>query len=254
VDIFNHSAQFIFMLQPKKRKHMTAKKILDAYKSGERDFSEVVCNNDSFDNFQLPGIIFKKADLSFCSFYGTNLEGADFSQANLEWTGFIRANLKRANFEKARCIWSRFNESQLEKTSFRGADLSWSLFFNTNLYAGADLTGAITATLATDPSQITEEGMRKLAEKLGIMKGKIEPELLARLQLIAGSTKEKTGAAASDTHAKSGYGAGASGDSAYSGLGKGTPGDYHTAGGAKGVEYGAVGAYTKKKKKDPYDK
>src|SRR3989338_9662749 len=173
------------MLNPKKREALTAKKILDLYKEGRRDFSGVVCNNDSFDNFQLAGIIFKKADLSYCSFYGTNLEGADFSEAQLEWTGFIRANLKHANFEKCRAVWSRFNESKFEKTNFRGADLSWSLFFNTNLYAGADLTGAIAATIATDPGQITKEGMKLLGEKLGSMKDKMDPELITRLQLIA---------------------------------------------------------------------
>ena len=232
-----------------KKRYMTAKKILDLYKKGERDFSGVVCNNDSFDGFDLRGIIFKKADLGFCSFYGTNLSGADFSEANLEWTGFIRANLKNTNFEKARATWSRFNESIFDKTNFRNADLSWSLFFNTNLYAGADLTGAITGTIATDPSQITEEGMKKLADKLGTLRGKLDPELITRLQLIAGSTKEKTKQGAQSS--KEVYGKAGS-DGVYSGDG-GVTGDYHTSG-AKGVEYGPTGAYTKKKKKDLYDK
>lgn len=242
------------MFELKKRKHLTAKKILDLYKAGERDFSEIVCTNDSFDNFDLSGIIFRKANLSFCSFYGTNLSGADFSGAVLEWTGFIRANLKNANFEKVRATWSRFNDSILDKTNFRGADLSWSLFFNTNLYGGADLTNAVAATIATDPSQITEEGMRKLAEKLGQMKGKLDPELVTRLQLIASSTKEKTGKKSEDVQNKSVYGG--SGDSPSSGTyssAGGAQGSYHTASGAKGVEYAGV-AYNKKKKKDLYEK
>src|SRR3989338_384941 len=98
------------MLNPKKREALTAKKILDAYKEGRRDFSNIICQNDSFDNFDLRGIIFRKADLSYCSFYGTNLEGADLSEANLEWTGFIKANLKNTSFQKARAVWARFNE------------------------------------------------------------------------------------------------------------------------------------------------
>ncbi len=235
------------MLQPKKRRHLTAKQILDSYSKGERDFSGTVCNNDSFDNFKLPGIIFRKADLSYCSFYGTNLEGADLSEANLEWTGFIRANLKRTNFEKARCVWSRFNESIFEKTNFRNANLSWSIFFNTNLYGGADLTNAQTATIATDPSQLTEEGMRKLAEKLGTMRGKIDPELVARIEMIAGSTKES---AKNKEEIKSGRGYGSLASDPYSAKG-GPQGDYHAGGGAKGVEYGAT---AKKKKNDPYGK
>lgn len=237
------------MISPKKKEYLTAKKILDAYREGRRDFSGVVCNNDSFDGFDLRGVIFKKADLSYCGFYGTNLEGADFSEAVLEWTGFIRANLKNANFEKARATWSRFNESIFDKTNFRNADISWSLFFNTNLYAGADLTGAITGTIATDPSQITEEGKKELAKKLGSMQGKVDQELLTRLQLIAGSTKEKTkqGAQSSkEVYSKTGS------DGVYSGDSSAT-GDYH-ASGVKGVEYSPTSSYTKKKKKDLYDK
>ena len=238
------------MFEPKKRKYLAAKKILDLYKEGERDFSGVTCNNDSFDGFDLRGIIFKKANLSYCSFYGTNLEGADFSGANLEWTGFIRANLKGTNFEKARAVWSRFNESQFEKTNMRGADLSWSLFFNTNLYGGADLTNAQTATIATDPSQITEEGMQKLAEQLGKMHGRIDPELATRLQLIASSTKEKTGKV-NDIGSSNKPVYGTSEGGVYSGN-SGT-GSYQSSSGEKSV-YGPVGAYTKKKKKDLYDK
>lgn len=246
------------MLEPKKRETLTAKKILDLYKEGRRDFTGIVCTNDSFDNFDLRGVIFRKADLSYSSFYGTNLEGADFSEANLEWTGFIRANLKRANFEKARATWARFNESVFSKTNMKGANVSWSLFFNTNLYSGADLTGAITNMIATDPSQITEEGMKELAKKLGKMKD-LDPELLARLQIIASSTLEKSGKkseAADKT--KPAYGRG-SGSSAYSNKG-GAQGDYHSGGGAseeyhgtgaKGTEYGPA---QKKKKSDPYDK
>ncbi len=151
------------MLNPKKKEYLRASEILKLYKEGRRDFSGVVCNNDSFDNFDLHGIIFKKANLSYCGFHSTNLEGADLSGAILEWTGFVRANLKHANFEKVRAVWSRFNEAQFEKTNMRGADVSWSLFFDTNLFGGADLTGAVGVdTIATDPSQITDEGMKKI--------------------------------------------------------------------------------------------
>ena len=233
------------MFHGKKQEHLTAKKILDAYKEGRRDFSGILCNNDSFDNFDLRGIILTKANLSYCSFYGTNLEGADLSEAILEWTGFIRANLKGANFEKARATWSRFNESVFEKTNMKGADLNYSLFLQTNLYAGADLTNAQTATIATDPSQITEEGLKELQQKIGGMHGKMDPELLTRLQLIASSTKEtfdkpknfgdniKVGYDSRETYSASG-------------------GNY-AASSAK-VDYGTVAYSGRKKKKGLYEK
>lgn len=239
------------MIEPKKREHLMASEILKQYNEGRRDFSEVVCNNDSFDNFDLHGIIFKKANLSYCGFHSTNLEGADLSGAILEWTGFVRANLKHANFEKARAVWSRFNESQFEKTNMRGADISWSLFFNTNLFGGADLTGAIGVdTIATDPSQITEEGMKKLAAELGKMQGKIDQELSIRLDLITKSTAEKAKHAKNTgENVKDVYESG-SGSAGYSG-GKGG----YSPKGQSGPVYGSSDVYAAKhkKKRDAYE-
>ena len=150
------------MFETVKRKTMSAGSIITAYRNGERNFSEVICTNESFEGLDLNGIIFRKANLGFCSFRDANLQGADFSHANLEWTNFSRADLRNANFQKSNAVWSVFNGSQFEKTNMNGADLSWSLFFNTNLYGGANLTNAITATIATKPEEITEEGLEKL--------------------------------------------------------------------------------------------
>lgn len=234
------------MLEVKKRECLRAGEILKLFKQGRRDFSGILCNNDSFDNMDLHGIIFKKADLNFCSFHSTNLEGADLSGANLEWTGFIRANLKRTNLEKVRAVWSRFNESQFEKTNMRGADLSWSLFFDTNLFDGADLSGAIIDTIATSPDQLTEEGMRKVGEQLGKMQGKIESELLIRLQLVANSTKETvTKDKSAGKNINVSY---EGGDAAYSG-GKG---GYSVSGNADANS--SVDIYTNRKRKhDAYE-
>ncbi|MFA4819784.1 MAG: pentapeptide repeat-containing protein [Candidatus Aenigmatarchaeota archaeon] len=232
-----------------KKEYLRASAILKVYKEGRRDFSGVVCNNDSFDNFDLRGIIFKKANLSYCGFHSTNLEGADLSGAVLEWTGFIRANLRHANFEKVRAVWSRFNEAQFEKTNMRGADVSWSLFFDTNLFGGADLTGAIGVdTIATDPSQITEEGMKKLAEQLGKMQGKIDQELAIRLELITKSTKEKSAQTKAGENVKDVYEGG--GNAGYSG-GKGG----YSSKGQTGTAYGSADVYSAKRKRkhDAYE-
>ena len=232
------------MLEPKKREYLTAKKILDAYNAGRRDFSGIVCNNDSFGNFDLHGIILDGANLDFCSFHGANLSGADFSGASLEWTSFVRADLRHARFENSRIVWSKFNEAQFEKTNMCGADLGWCLFFNTNLYGGADLTGAITDTLATDPSQITEEGMKKLAEHLGRMRGNIDPELMTRLNLSAVAAEEAASKAKKTEDARDVY----EKDSAAYGTNKSRSGSYTND---KGQDnYLGAG---KKKKKDIYE-
>lgn len=87
--------------------------------------------------------------------------------------------------------------------------------------------------------------MKKLAEKLGSLKN-VDPELLTRLQLIAGSTKEtftKTQNINENVQIKYGQGGNevARHGGAYSVSGKDDP-------------YGSVDVYTAKKKKSPYDK
>ena len=88
--------------------------------------------------------------------------------------------------------------------------------------------------------------MKKLAENIGKLQGKMDPELLTRLGLIAGSTKEKV-PKGENTKAKDNYG---NSTSEYSGK----SGSYGSTVGAKRREYGPLGAYTKKKKKDLYEK
>ena len=90
-----------------------------------------------------------------------------------------------------------------------------------------------------------------MAGKLGNLQGKIDPELLTRLQFIAGSTKEKTGKEKGESPTVR-YDQHGADTGVYSGKG-GTPDNYH-ASGAKGAEYGPMSAYTKKKKRDLYEK
>jgi len=164
--------------------------VVESYRKGRRDFSNVSCVNGSFEGLDLRGIIFKKSNLAFCSFRNANLEGSDLSEADLEWTNFTRANLAGAKLNKCRAVWSVFNEAVFDKTEMHGADLSWSLFFNANLLGGADLTNATIATIATRPEEITEEGLKKLKENIGNFHGQLDYELWLRLKFATGNTAQ----------------------------------------------------------------
>lgn len=180
----------VIIMSGDKKRFMGADKIRQLYKSGERDFSGVICVDGNFEDMDLRGIIFKKANLGFCSFRNSNLQGADFSHANLEWSNFTRADIRGATFEKARLVWSKLNEAQIESTNMRCADLSESLAFNTTLRGGADLAGAIIDTVALHPGQLTPEMIQKLNQQLGRLEGSVSYDVWLFIRMSANAMIE----------------------------------------------------------------
>lgn len=95
---------------------MTAEELLDLYKAGERDFSNVDLSHEILSHADLAG-----ADFSGANFYGarllrTNLSGGDFSNANL-----AQAYLARTNLSGAELSGVSLSGAHLVATNFRGA-------------------------------------------------------------------------------------------------------------------------------------
>jgi len=95
---------------------MTAEELLDLYKAGERDFSNVDLSHEILSHADLSG-----ADFSGANFYGarllrTNLSGGDFSYANL-----AQAYLAYTNLSGAELSGVSLTGAHLVATNFRGA-------------------------------------------------------------------------------------------------------------------------------------
>jgi hypothetical protein len=160
----------------KERRRLSSYEIIDLYKKGERDFSNVECTGNDFISIDLSGINFSGSNLEYSGFEESNLTGANFTNCNLQWSSFRHSNLTKANFTGADLSYSVLNDAIFENTILRKADLSWALMFNVNLHA-ADITDANIATIATHPSQITETGSSIVQERLLRMKHKLPYDL-----------------------------------------------------------------------------
>lgn len=169
------------------RKNLSLSEILENYKKGGRDFSNIRCSSD-FTNLDLKGIIFKNSDLSFSTFRGAQLQGADFSNSNLEWTDFSLANLADAKLIRANCTYSLFNDAVFDRADVRNADFSWSLLFNVNFHS-ANIAGANFTTAAFSVADITKEGLEHVSFMSANLR--IPPELLLEIKFSVGRTKER---------------------------------------------------------------
>ncbi len=172
------------------KKTMSLQEILERYRNGERNFSEITCTNTDFNNLNLSGSDFSRSNLSFSSFDGANLSNCDFSECNLEWSSFRRTNFTNANFEKANLTYCDLSNAIFEKANLRNADLSWSIAFNTNIHA-ADIKGASTATVAFDTSQLTKEGLEHVQMVLARSKSQLPYELHLLLRFAVSAIHEK---------------------------------------------------------------
>ena len=186
------------------RKFMSRDEILKAYKDGERDFSNIECKEGDFDGLNLTGASLQNSDLSFSAFRDAILTDTDFTGAILEWTSFERANLTRAKFNNAKITWSVLNNAHIEKTEMKKTDLSWSLLFNTN-WGAADSTGAILASTAFSPADITEEGLWELRQKLEAVGKRVDDLTHLMIESKASTTTHEKKKHVKKTERDSGY-------------------------------------------------
>ena len=144
---------------------MTTQEVLNQYKEGKRNFSNVKILECNFTDSNLEGIIFKNANICFGSLRGANLSNSDFSNAKLNWCDISRCNMTNAKFDGASLQWSGLNESTFKNTSFRNADLSRTSILNVNR-GGADLTDANLYDIWWSMSDISLDSITETIDKL----------------------------------------------------------------------------------------
>lgn len=178
------------MLKPK-RKFLSREKIKQAYKEGERNFSNIICKEVDFSKVNLSGCSFKNSDLSFCGFQDADMSDCDFTDVNFQWSGFNRANMKRSNFTRADFQWSILNDAKLDGAILRETNLNWTLLFNVDIEKAAEKDTAILNTASFNPSDITKEGCEILKKEVRKLTGAVAFETLFLTECIAKNTLEK---------------------------------------------------------------
>jgi uncharacterized protein YjbI with pentapeptide repeats len=117
-------------------KNKTAADILRRYKSGFKEFKQVVVTDGDFSKSRLIGAIFEGATMTGCNFEKSVLKGASFSAANLQ-----NANLRGANLSKANLKGADFRGATLRSVDLSGADLRWANLEGVDL-GGSNVSGA----------------------------------------------------------------------------------------------------------------
>ncbi|MFB6274541.1 MAG: pentapeptide repeat-containing protein [Halothece sp.] len=113
---------------------LTANDVINQYKKGRRDFSEVNLyqldlqeanlNRSIFRNAQLIQVNFQKADLREADFANGNLRRISLREAKLHNAFFSSADLQKADFRKADLTLANFKDAKLAEANFCGANLT----------------------------------------------------------------------------------------------------------------------------------
>jgi serine/threonine protein kinase, bacterial len=110
---------------------LDARSVLEAFRRGQRTFSEMDINGLDLSKAHLPGITLSNANCSQINLQGANLAGGKFEKADLSGAVMKDAVLSKGYFSYA----------NLQNADLRGADLSEAYLNYANLH-GANLCGA----------------------------------------------------------------------------------------------------------------
>jgi len=111
-------------------KPMTVLEIMEEYRNGERDFTNISCRCGQFNDLILDEADFSSSDLGYCGFRHCKLNGCKFVGANVEWSKFNDAELREADFTDAKADYCSFNDAKMDGAVLTDADMSYSLFLN----------------------------------------------------------------------------------------------------------------------------
>lgn len=126
---------------------LTAKEVLDAYKRGDRDFSER----------HLTNLDLQLANLAQAVFHESKLSRTNLRRANLLRTDFGKADLQNAILREANLNSAYLSYANLENADLRGADLTLANFNQANMQGanlcGANLTNAMISNAQLDQAK-----------------------------------------------------------------------------------------------------
>lgn len=135
--------------------YLNAGQILEQYKKGRRDFSNVNAHGVEIISKNLSGIIFRKANLATGTLRECNLTGADFTGANMRWMNLDNSNLTDVTLNKADLSYSKLINAIFKNTRVADADISYTLMFGVNR-GGANFGDAIMNKVAWTESDVNE--------------------------------------------------------------------------------------------------
>jgi len=99
-----------------------AESILEQYRNGQRYFTDLDLENESFDDQDLQDAVFENCCL-YSSFRRTNLRNVKFINGNIKTCDFREADLTNAHFENLAVESSQFARAKIDGIYF---DNNWA--------------------------------------------------------------------------------------------------------------------------------
>lgn len=176
----------------KEKQKIMGFEVLEEYKKGRRDFSNVHIAIGEFAGADMSGIILRNCKIEDATFRGGKLVNADFSGSEIIFTGFTDANLTRAKFNNCYIKWAVFDRAIFDETEMKNADIVWSLFLNTNISC-VDFSNSRQYKNVTDLSQMTEAGLQEAIREFGTYLNAVDFEGRLHMRVIANKVMKDYG-------------------------------------------------------------
>jgi len=147
---------------------MNYNEFISEYKSGNRNFENIIMNNANMANLDLRWANFKGAKFTGCSFDHSDLSDADFNGAIIFRCTMIGAILKGTKFDHADLSWTVMRNSLFDKTSLRNANMTQAHLCKSDIMK-ADIKGANFNMACLIDTKLTEDQIKIIPKNALLM-------------------------------------------------------------------------------------
>lgn len=168
---------------------ITPTEIIERFKKGEREFSNLRAVGQNFSGMNLNRIIFTDSKFTGCNFTASNLQNAKFQNCSFEFCEFTNANLIESNFINCKIDYTVFQLANLERVVFTSCELYFIYIWGSNFNSAAKFDKTPVTKIFSVLSQIGEEDIKEGLKALSSSQVPFGTQLEAKGR--ATSAKEK---------------------------------------------------------------
>lgn len=170
--------------------HMYSQQLLDQFRSGRKEFTNIHLHFCTLDNVDLSGLVVKDSKIEYTAFWHSNLKDAKFINCEMFFVSFYTAILEDTVFDKCKIEMTRFDSAILKNTRILNSSISYCLAISANL-GELNLQGTSQFKFITDPNGITDEEIAGVLRIIGNRSKELPIEIKSEIQKrISGSLKD----------------------------------------------------------------
>ncbi|MEK6887395.1 MAG: hypothetical protein AABX14_00445 [Candidatus Aenigmatarchaeota archaeon] len=113
--------------------HLYSHDVLDQFRSGRKEFSNIHLNFCILEDISLEGLTIKDSTLEFVSFRTSNLKNARFINCDMFFVSFYGCTFDCTIFDKCKMNIVRLDDMHVKDSCIKNSDLSFCPIIGTNL-------------------------------------------------------------------------------------------------------------------------